>query len=142
MKIQELADATGLSIHTIRYYEKEGLLDARHVTRTGNNYRSYTPQVFERLNLIRKFQRIGCSLSELRQILQDHDTQAPSNQEIIAWIDAKIADIERRKQEYDQILATLKAMREYRQLLSTDPERARAIMAIWQSELHKPRAEF
>ncbi|KFN09629.1 MerR family DNA-binding transcriptional regulator [Paenibacillus macerans] len=31
MRIQELADKMGLTIHTIRFYEKEGLLDARHV---------------------------------------------------------------------------------------------------------------
>ncbi|WP_231575312.1 MerR family DNA-binding transcriptional regulator [Paenibacillus sp. FSL P4-0081] len=44
MKIQELADKMGLTIHTIRFYEKEGLLDERHVRRESNNYRNYSEE--------------------------------------------------------------------------------------------------
>ncbi|WP_256992535.1 MerR family transcriptional regulator [Paenibacillus sp. XY044] len=63
MKIQELADKMGLTIHTIRFYEKEGLLDDRHVRRESNNYRNYSDEAVERLKLIKKFQSIGCSLA-------------------------------------------------------------------------------
>ncbi|CAM4282684.1 MAG: MerR family DNA-binding transcriptional regulator [Paenibacillus macerans] len=48
MRIQELADKMGLTIHTIRFYEKEGLLDARHVRRESNNYRNYSEEAVER----------------------------------------------------------------------------------------------
>lgn len=65
MRIQELADKMGLTIHTIRFYEKEGLLDARHVRRESNNYRNYSQEAVERLRLIKNFQSIGCSLAEL-----------------------------------------------------------------------------
>jgi len=59
MKIQELAKKTGLTAHTIRFYEKEGLLDSRHVRRDENNYRNYSDKVIERLKLIKKFQGVG-----------------------------------------------------------------------------------
>lgn len=129
MKIHELAEQTGLSVHTIRFYEKEGLLDSRHVQREKNNYRSYADEAIQRLKLIKKFQGIGCSLVELKEILQDHDTRTRTNQQVIAWIRRKIDEIELKKQEYDQMLDTLGWMLEYRMLLETDPQKAHAMLA-------------
>ncbi len=80
----------GLSVHTIRFYEKEGLLDSRHVQREKNNYRNYTDEAVERLKLIKKFQGIGCSLIELKDILEDKDKNTRSNQQVIEWISRKI----------------------------------------------------
>ncbi|MBB6632818.1 MerR family transcriptional regulator [Cohnella thailandensis] len=128
MKIQELADRTGLSVHTIRYYEKEGLLDSRHVRREDNNYRAYSEEAFERLKLVKKFQGIGCSLAELKEVLQDHDSGTRTNDEIIEWIRSKIREIERKKEEYDQMLETLDWMLEYRLALKEDPQKALAMM--------------
>ncbi|MEK0314983.1 MerR family transcriptional regulator [Cohnella sp. 56] len=129
MKIHELAGQTGLSVHTIRFYEKEGLLDSRHVQREKNNYRSYADEAIQRLKLIKKFQGIGCSLVELKEILQDHDARTRTNQQVIAWIRRKIDEIELKKQEYDQMLDTLGWMLEYRMLLETDPQKANAMLA-------------
>ncbi|WP_274651297.1 MerR family DNA-binding transcriptional regulator [Paenibacillus humicola] len=44
MKIQELVDLMSLTPHAIRFYEKEGLLDSRHVQREKNNYRNYSDE--------------------------------------------------------------------------------------------------
>ncbi|MFE6076499.1 MerR family transcriptional regulator [Paenibacillus sp. NPDC057886] len=129
MKIQELADLMGLTPHTIRFYEKEGLLDSRHIQREKNNYRNYSDEAIERLRLIKKFQGIGCSLAELKTILQDHDTNARTNQEVIEWILQKINEIERKKEEYDHMLVTLNWMLTYRKLLIEDPQQAEAMMA-------------
>jgi len=41
MKIQQLAEKTGLTVYTLLFYEKEGLLNSRHVLREENNYRSW-----------------------------------------------------------------------------------------------------
>jgi MerR family copper efflux transcriptional regulator len=49
MKIKELAEKTGLTAYTIRYYEKEGLLDSQHFQRDENNYRNYNEKAIERL---------------------------------------------------------------------------------------------
>lgn len=117
MHIRELADKMGLTVHTIRFYEKEGLLDSRHVVREKNNYRNYSDKAVERLKLIKKFQSIGCSLVELKEVLQDHDTNTRTNQQVIEWISQKINEIERKKDEYDQMLVTLNFMLEYRKTL-------------------------
>jgi MerR family copper efflux transcriptional regulator len=129
MKIQELGDLMGLTPHTIRFYEKEGLLDSRHIQREKNNYRNYSDDAIDRLKLIKKFQGIGCSLAELKTILQDHDTNARTNQEVIEWILQKINEIERKKDEYDHMLVTLNWMLTYRKLLDEDPQQAETMMA-------------
>lgn len=55
MRIQELAEKAGLTAYTIRFYEKEGLLDSRHVNREDNNDRIYSEGAIDRLNLVKKF---------------------------------------------------------------------------------------
>lgn len=122
MKIQELSKRTGLTEYTLRYYEKEGLVDHRHVNRDENNYRNYADEVLERLNIIKKFQRLGCSLTELKQILNDRDKNLRSNDEVILWIRNKIVEVKKEKREFDQILHTLNGMLEYRVSLSENPK--------------------
>ncbi|TVX97740.1 MerR family transcriptional regulator [Paenibacillus cremeus] len=128
MKIQELVKRTGLTVHTIRFYEKEGLLDTRHVQRQKNNYRNYSDDAIERLKLIKKFQGIGCSLVELKEILQDHDTNTRTNQQVMEWIRQKISEIEHKKSQFDLMLDTLHFMLEYRIALEHDPEKASSLL--------------
>jgi MerR family copper efflux transcriptional regulator len=128
MKIQELAEKIGLTAHTIRFYEKEGLLDSRHVRREENNYRNYSDEAIERLKLVKKFQGVGCSLAELKEILQDHDTNRSTDLQVMEWIRQKISEIERKKDEYDQILGTLNWMLEYKMALMNDPQKAHSLL--------------
>ncbi|WP_088185767.1 MerR family transcriptional regulator [Desulfosporosinus sp. FKA] len=123
MKIQELAEKSGLTVYTIRFYEKEGLLDSRHVQREENNYRNYSDEALERLKLVKKFQGVGCSLAELKEILWDHDTNTRTNQQVIEWVRQKMSEIERKKNELDQMLLTLNWMSEYRMALMNNPEK-------------------
>ncbi|MCM2996594.1 MerR family transcriptional regulator [Paenibacillus cellulositrophicus] len=142
MRIQELADKMGLTIHTIRFYEKEGLLDDRHVRRESNNYRNYSEEAVERLGLIKKFQSIGCSLAELKEALQECDSNMSTNLEIIDWIRGKKKEIESKREEYDQMLDTLNKMLEYKTLLMDDPQKAQEIQRTWYtgSSVNKKRA--
>ncbi len=128
MKIQELAKKTGLSVYTIRFYEKQGLLDSRHVVRENNHYRNYSDEAIERLKLVKKFQGVGCSLDEIKEILQAKDENTISNQQVIEWIRYKINEIEQKKDEYDQILDTLHWMLEYRIALDSDPQKADSLI--------------
>jgi DNA-binding transcriptional MerR regulator len=137
IKIQELAEETGLTIYTIRFYEKEGLLDSRHVVREENNYRNYSDEAIERLKFVKKFQGVGCSLAEIKGILQDRDTNTLTNQQVIEWICHKICEIERKKDEYDQILDTLNRMLEYRLALKNDPQKADSLLTVRHSDKFK-----
>lgn len=68
-RIGEVAEVTGLTQRTIRYYEELGLLNpAAHAT--GGN-RRYDDEDLERLKLIRRLKDVvGLSLSELREFLE------------------------------------------------------------------------
>lgn len=71
VKIGELGDLCGVSAKTIRYYESIGLLDPP--ARTAGGYRSYGPEVLERLDFIRQSKASGLTLNEIRSILEIKD---------------------------------------------------------------------
>lgn len=72
MRIGELAQAVGLDVETVRYYEKAGLLPP--AARAGNNYRSYDEAAAQRLRFIRNCRALDMSLDEVRVLLNyiDH----------------------------------------------------------------------
>jgi MerR family transcriptional regulator, copper efflux regulator len=72
LKIGDVADSSGLSIKTIRYYEEIGLL-APTVERSSSRYRLFNPEIFNRLAFIKRAQSLGLSLSEIQEILSVHD---------------------------------------------------------------------
>ena len=76
--IQDVSKKTGLSAHTLRYYEKEGLLS--HVDRSPGGFRQYTDEDMEALGLICCLKNTGMSLQEIARFVQlthegDHTLQ-------------------------------------------------------------------
>ncbi len=65
--IQDVSKKTGLSAHTLRYYEKEGLLS--HVERTPGGFRQYTDEDMEALGLICCLKNTGMSLQEITRFV-------------------------------------------------------------------------
>lgn len=62
-----VAQETGLSIDTIRFYEKQGLL--QRSPRTEGGFRLFAISAFEALKFVRKAQELGFSLNEIRELL-------------------------------------------------------------------------
>ena len=76
--IQDVSKKTGLTAHTLRYYEKEGLISG--VERTQGGFRQYTDEDLERLGLICCLKNTGMSIQEIAQFVQltregDHTLQ-------------------------------------------------------------------
>lgn len=67
MRIAELEQRTGINRHTLRYYEKEGLL--LEVVRGENNYRDYPEKAVERVAMVSQLKDLGFSLREIRDLL-------------------------------------------------------------------------
>ena len=65
--IQDVSKKTGLSAHTLRYYEKEGLLS--NVSRTPGGFRQYTDEDLEALGLICCLKNTGMSLEEITRFV-------------------------------------------------------------------------
>ena len=66
--IQEVSKKTGLSAHTLRYYEKEGLLSP--VDRSPGGFRQYSEEDLEALGLICCLKNTGMSLQEITRFVQ------------------------------------------------------------------------
>ena len=66
--IQEVSKKTGLTAHTLRYYEKEGLISG--VERTQGDFRQYTDEDLERLGLICCLKNTGMSIQEIARFVQ------------------------------------------------------------------------
>lgn len=71
LTIGKVAAAAGVTVDTIRYYERLGLLPRS--ARTAAGYRQYPPGVVNRLALVRNAQRFGFSLREIAGFLKVRD---------------------------------------------------------------------
>ncbi len=66
LSIAEAAEATGLTTHTLRYYERDGLLlDA--VERATSGHRRYTEADLGWIRLVTKLRATGMPIREIRQ---------------------------------------------------------------------------
>ena len=74
MKIGELSTASGTTIESIRFYEREGLI--AEPGRTDGNYRVYGDEQVQRLVFIRRCRSLDMALDEIRVLLAFKD--APS----------------------------------------------------------------
>lgn len=94
--IGEVAKRSGFSTHAIRFYEKQGLLDRTH--RTTSGYRVYEPHALDRLAFIRKAQRLGFSLEEIRDIfvLSQRGRPCPHVRQLAT---RKLAELDRQIRE-------------------------------------------
>lgn len=102
MTIGQMARSAGASVETIRFYEREGLLE--HPARSASGYRNYPPEAVARLRMIRQAKELGFSLNEIKELLALRVAPGKSCSDVRARAERKIADI-------DQRIAALKRMK-------------------------------
>ncbi len=66
--IQDVSEKTGLSAHTLRYYEKEGLITG--VERSTGGFRQYTDEDLEAIGLVCCLKNTGMSLQEILRFVE------------------------------------------------------------------------
>jgi DNA-binding transcriptional MerR regulator len=71
VKIGEVAKRTGVTVDTLRYYERRGLI--RVASRTNAGYRVYSDETVERIRSARRLQSLGLTLDEIVDALHAHD---------------------------------------------------------------------
>ncbi len=79
LSIGQVAERTGLSVHALRFYEREGLL-ADPVRRESNGRRVYTEDDVEWLDMCIKFRSSGMPLDTIRKYT-DLVRQGPGNEQ-------------------------------------------------------------
>ncbi|SMO57272.1 MerR family transcriptional regulator [Melghirimyces algeriensis] len=70
MRIGELSKKTGVSVRSLRYYDKQNLL---HAKRLENGYRSFDESSVERVRLIQLYLGLGLNSKQIEQILRCKD---------------------------------------------------------------------
>jgi DNA-binding transcriptional MerR regulator len=67
LRIGDVASRAGVSIDTVRYYERRRLLPA--APRTEGGFRLFTPETVEQVQFIKQAQDLGFSLGEIGELL-------------------------------------------------------------------------
>lgn len=104
MTVSELAKAAGVTVETVRYYQRIGLLQAPK--RPPHGFRRYDPQDVRRLRFVRRGQNLGFTLGEISLLLQltsgDCSDVARLAEGRLASVRAKIADLRRLKKALER----------------------------------------
>jgi DNA-binding transcriptional MerR regulator len=88
----ELAKATGVSVDTIRHYEKIGVLPK--AARTASGYRVYSATAVNRVLVAQRALRIGFTLTELADIFKTRDSGGTPCRQVFELAKSKLAGIE------------------------------------------------
>jgi DNA-binding transcriptional MerR regulator len=92
--IGELGDRVGVSAHTIRYYERLGLLEPSKRTESG--YRIYDREDEERLRFIQKAKKFGLSLDEIKQLITIRTKGTPPCTNLKTMVKQHLDDLDRK----------------------------------------------
>jgi DNA-binding transcriptional MerR regulator len=70
LSIGDVAQETGLSVHALRFYEREGLMLTEHVARGTSGHRRYAPDDVHWLRICIKLRASGMPLAKIRQLAE------------------------------------------------------------------------
>lgn len=111
MLIGKLAEMTGLSRDTIRYYESRGLI--KDPVRRGNNYKDYPSEAVPRLRFVREMQELGFTLRECAEFIELFEegqavcgNTGPRIEAHISQIDEKIARLQSIRSRVIEMVGT------------------------------------
>ncbi|HET8568301.1 MAG TPA: MerR family transcriptional regulator [Candidatus Limnocylindria bacterium] len=114
IRIGELAQRTGLTERTIRYYEELGLLES--VRRLDGGQRVYTEDDVRRLKFIGRLKVLGLSLGEMQELerlYRRHGSNRAVLPRLIELLDQHIAMIEQRIGELGTLRQEIRSYREH-----------------------------
>lgn len=106
MQIKAFSPLVGVSMDTIRYYEKMGLV---HPQRLDNGYRDYDYQCVAQIKMIVVLKHLGFSLQEIAQLttLKMNEITPECNQKALSLFDKKIKQLSNLMDFYQRALETL-----------------------------------
>jgi DNA-binding transcriptional MerR regulator len=86
LSIAEAAEISGLSPHTLRYYERAGLLEP--VGRNRSGHRRYREADLERITFLARLRATGMPIREVRRYAELMQAGEPTNAERLALLEA------------------------------------------------------
>ena len=89
--IKQAAEATGISVHTLRYYEQLGLIHP--IDRADNTHRRYTRDDIGWIQFLLKLRATGMSLQDMQtyaQLQREGDVTLPQRVEMLRTLRAEV----------------------------------------------------
>ena len=105
MTIGQVAKLAGVGVETIRFYEREGLLNKPKRKESG--YRMFGPEVVNRIQFIKSVKELGFSIREIRELLFLRVDSRGTAAEVKRRIDLKIDQIDRRISDLKKVRTAL-----------------------------------
>lgn len=139
LQIGEVADRTGVTQRTLRFYEERGLL--KPPTRMEGGFRLYSEDDVERVEQIKRLQSLlGLTLAEIKEMIEAEEVREELNATFRPDrpVDERITRVGRRievtQRQFDIISAKLTAMQEMRKDLEEKLEHYHKVMKDLQAE--------
>ena len=124
LTIGTVARQAGVGVETVRFYEREGLIDdpRKSPHRRSAGYREYDPEVVRRIRFIRQAKELGFTLREIKELLELRVEPDCRCGDVLKLTQAKIADIEQRLDALERMRGVLtKLATACRRRKRTDP---------------------
>jgi len=119
-KIGGVAKETGLTVDTIRFYEKQGLL--KRSTRTEGGFRLFGPPEIQALKFIRRAQDLGFSLQEVRELLVLQREGVEACEDVRELVNQKLTSVRGKIEELRKLEGSLeRALRKCNRSLRKSP---------------------
>ena len=106
--IGQVAEYFDVSAHTLRYYEKIGLLPP--VSKNTSGRRVYNQDDIERLHFIKRAQRMHFSLKEIGELIDFDKNVLAEKSQVQALVIEKLESIEENLRELNLLKSDLTAM--------------------------------
>jgi DNA-binding transcriptional MerR regulator len=143
IQIGKVAERTGLSIDTIRFYQKTGLV--KQPARSEGGFRLFTDADMKDLAFIKKAQELGFSLNEIKQLSilnQDHGHACSQVRDLL---EGKLRDVREKAAQLLRLEAELnKALRKCNRDLRSHPRSAHGeccpVLKALEEDGMKPRS--
>ena len=104
--IGQVAKQSGVSVETVRYYEKEGLLEVPERKESG--YRQFKGDTIARLSFIQQAKKLGFSLKEIGELLSITSDANTVCNDVKQLSQDKLVDIENKIKMLQQMRKSLK----------------------------------
>ncbi len=138
LQIGQIAERAGVSVDTIRHYERLGVLP--RATRTAAGYRQFPASAVDRVKLVRHALRFGFSLRDVAGFLKVRaaggtpcrDVRVAADR-ILAAVDRRIAELTAARQDIRRTIRDWD-----RRLARTSPDRPAHLLEALQRDDHLP----
>jgi DNA-binding transcriptional MerR regulator len=120
-----LAEQAGVSVDTLRFYERRGLLP--RPPRGASGYRRYPPAAVVRVRVIQRALDVGFTIDELSRIFKQRDNGGAPCREVFAIASSRLTDLEQRIADLTDLRDALQqTLHEWKQQLDVTPAGRRA----------------